>query len=42
MTQRIMEKIPIGANEHGKGRVFNAVRQIGHRHKRTKCHLARI
>ena len=42
MTQRIMEKIPIGADEHGKGRVFNAVRHIGHRHKCTKCHLARI
>src|SRR6516164_5156888 len=42
MTQRIMEKIPIGADEHGKGRIFSAVRHIGHRHKRTKCHLARI
>ena len=42
MTQRRMEKIPIGANEHGKGRVLHAVRHIRHRHKRTKCHLGRI
>src|SRR5262249_33377024 len=42
MTQRIMEKIPIGADEHCKGIIFNAVGHMRHRHKSTKCHLARI